>query len=242
MWLILGICACLAWDFYLPRPEMTCRRLTESPAEAMEKANITEMLVGKSSSFGAAQLGNQTEAANLTEPFQGKDSNFRGAGFPPENLTDTLPTLQFEAVIWAGNGRVRGIESCYGANIGYCNALMYRAHGACASSGCVQIVNPPGHRTRTPLHIHSYHYNGRGAGLKRHMSKMVCRSPGWHGGGLPCGGKARYFPGYPPVFSVARGAGSISHASVTAWPGSCGGGTIVLVSFGCSIEHAYSHR
>eukprot|EP00441_Pelagodinium_beii_P044535 CAMPEP_0197619042 /NCGR_PEP_ID=MMETSP1338-20131121/105_1 /TAXON_ID=43686 ORGANISM="Pelagodinium beii, Strain RCC1491" /NCGR_SAMPLE_ID=MMETSP1338 /ASSEMBLY_ACC=CAM_ASM_000754 /LENGTH=59 /DNA_ID=CAMNT_0043187955 /DNA_START=30 /DNA_END=206 /DNA_ORIENTATION=- len=59
---------------------MTCRRLTESPAEAMEKANITEMLVGKSSSFGAAQLGNQTEAAKLTEPFQGEDSNFRGAG------------------------------------------------------------------------------------------------------------------------------------------------------------------
>mmetsp|Transcript_61854 Transcript_61854/g.191651 ORF Transcript_61854/g.191651 Transcript_61854/m.191651 type:complete len:226 (+) Transcript_61854:91-768(+) len=135
---------------------------------------------------------------------------------------------------------IRGIENCYGKNVGYCNHLMFKAHSYCAGSRCVQIVNPPGHRTRTPLHIHSYHYNGHGASLKRRLESRVCKSGGWVSGGFPCGGRAKYFGGFPAVFSVA--GGGISHACLTVWPGSCGGGTIVLVSFHCSIEHSISRR
>jgi len=145
-------------------------------------------------------------------------------------------------VYWSSRRDIVGIERCYGANTGYCNALMYKARGACSGSSCVLIVNPPGHCTQTPLHIHAYHYNGRGAALKRQLSAKVCHSSGWQSGGFPCSGRAMYFAGFPAVFSVAQGAGSISHASVTAWPGSCGGGTIVLVSFHCSIEHSISQR
>eukprot|EP00418_Pyrodinium_bahamense_P007751 CAMPEP_0179116794 /NCGR_PEP_ID=MMETSP0796-20121207/54812_1 /TAXON_ID=73915 /ORGANISM="Pyrodinium bahamense, Strain pbaha01" /LENGTH=329 /DNA_ID=CAMNT_0020815113 /DNA_START=53 /DNA_END=1041 /DNA_ORIENTATION=+ len=73
-------------------------------------------------------------------------------------------------VYWSSRRDIVGIERCYGANTGYCNALMYKARGACSGSSCVLIVNPPGHCTQTPLHIHAYHYNGRGAALKRQLS------------------------------------------------------------------------
>ena len=56
------------------------------------------------------------------------------------------------------------------------------------------------------------------------------------------GSKAKYFPGFPGVFSAASGAGGLSNAYVTAWPGSCGGGTIILVGYGCSIEHSLFNR
>eukprot|EP00933_Yihiella_yeosuensis_P035713 TRINITY_DN292_c2_g1_i1.p1 TRINITY_DN292_c2_g1~~TRINITY_DN292_c2_g1_i1.p1 ORF type:complete len:298 (+),score=40.31 TRINITY_DN292_c2_g1_i1:93-896(+) len=152
-----------------------------------------------------------------------------------------FPLIHFPKV-WASSRRIHGAESCRGGTLKYCNGLMYRARSMCGGPNCVLITNPPGHRTREIFHIHAYHFNGRGAALKRQMMARVCRKRGWLSGGFPCAGRAKYFPGFPPVFSVAFGVSHGLRASITAWPGSCGGGTIVLVSYGCSIEHSISQR
>jgi len=115
---------------------------------------------------------------------------------------------------------------------------MNAAAARCGDAGCALITNPAGHRSIDKFHIHFVHFASYGANLKRTLEQKVCGKSGWHSGGLPCGGKAAFFSGFPKVFSVAMGGASISHASVIAWPASCGGsGTIVELAFGCSIEH-----
>lgn len=136
--------------------------------------------------------------------------------------------------MWGGG---RGIEDINLGNVGYYNEGMYAAHAHCRDTHCALIVNPPGHRTVQHFHIHFVHFKSYGSNLKRSLERMVCSSAGWHGG-CPCGGKAAFFPGFPLVFSAAMSEGSIAHASVIAWPASCGGrGTIVQLAYDCSIEH-----
>jgi len=137
--------------------------------------------------------------------------------------------------MWGGGS---GLESINSGNVGYYDQGMYAAHARCGGSGCALIVNPPGHRTVNQFHIHFVHYEGYGSSLKQKLEGEVCGKSGWHGGGLPCGGKAAFFSGFPAVFSEAMTAGGFAHASVIAWPASCGGsGTIVELAYGCSIEH-----
>eukprot|EP00933_Yihiella_yeosuensis_P039088 TRINITY_DN3303_c0_g2_i1.p1 TRINITY_DN3303_c0_g2~~TRINITY_DN3303_c0_g2_i1.p1 ORF type:complete len:239 (-),score=61.48 TRINITY_DN3303_c0_g2_i1:379-1095(-) len=137
--------------------------------------------------------------------------------------------------VW-GNGR--GVENVNAGNVGYYNRGFYAARAHCGGAGCALMVNPPGHRTINIFHIHFVHYRGYGASLHHRLESKTCGHGGWHGGGLPCGGRAKFFPGFPGVFSAAMGGGNVHHASVIAWPGSCGGrGTIVQLAFGCSIEH-----
>jgi len=135
-------------------------------------------------------------------------------------------------------GSGAGTESITGGNVHYYDSGMSAARARCGGSGCALIINPPGHRSINKAHIHFVHYGGYGHSLKSRMEKKVCGHGGWHGGGLPCGGKAKFFPGFPGVFSAAMSGGSVAHASVIAWPASCGGsGTIVELAYGCSIEH-----
>eukprot|EP00931_Biecheleriopsis_adriatica_P042956 TRINITY_DN2451_c0_g1_i2.p1 TRINITY_DN2451_c0_g1~~TRINITY_DN2451_c0_g1_i2.p1 ORF type:complete len:284 (+),score=56.87 TRINITY_DN2451_c0_g1_i2:83-934(+) len=144
---------------------------------------------------------------------------------------------------WGGGGDKvwgagRGVESISGRNVHYYDSGMYAARARCGGSGCALIINPPGHRTINRIHIHFVHYHGYGASLKKKLESKVCGRGGWHGGGLPCGGKAAFFHGFPGVFSKAMSGGNIHHASVIAWPASCGGrGTIIELAYGCSIEH-----
>lgn len=131
-----------------------------------------------------------------------------------------------------------GTENVNPGNVGYYNSGFAAAHARCGDAGCALIVNPPGHRTVNHFHIHFVHYSSYGANLKKALESKVCRSGGWHGGGLPCGGKATCVDGFPGVMSTAMRGGSVHDASVIAWPGACGGrGTIVELAFGCSIEH-----
>lgn len=110
--------------------------------------------------------------------------------------------------------------------------------GRCGGSGCALIVNPPGHRTINQFHIHFVRYAGYGSNLKGRLERRVCGKSGWRSGGLPCHGKAIFKSGFPGIFSVAMSGGGLRHASVIAWPGSCGGsGTIIELAYGCSIEH-----
>jgi len=137
--------------------------------------------------------------------------------------------------MWGGGA---GLESISSGNVGYYDQGMAAAHARCGGAGCALIVNPPGHRTVNQFHIHFVHYAGYGSSLKRRLEGLVCGKDGWRGGSLPCGGKAAYFSGFPGVFSEAMTAGGFQHASVIAWPASCGGsGTIVELAYGCSIEH-----
>lgn len=137
--------------------------------------------------------------------------------------------------IWGGGS---GVEVVNSGNVGYYNAGMGAARARCHDAGCALIVNPAGHRTVHVFHIHFVHFAGYGANLKRKMESEVCGRSGWHRGGLPCSGKAAFFPGFPGVFSKALTGGGMHHASVIAWPDSCGGrGTIVELAYGCSIEH-----
>jgi len=246
--LTLAACtACLAVALFssLSRDEArtALRRLTAAEGTSSDGHGTATESAGLATSPDAESAASMEAAtALIIEIAANSTQENTSTGRGVINRTDkSFPILQFDTQVWGRSG-VPGIESCYGSTSRYCDSLMYRAHSGCADSGCVLIVNPAGHRTRTPLHIHAYHYNGRGAALKKQMSRKVCKRGGWYHGGFPCRGKARYFHGFPAVFSVAKGAGSISHASITAWPSSCGGGTIVLVSQGCSIEHSISHR
>jgi len=139
-----------------------------------------------------------------------------------------------------------GVEVIDSSNIAYYDHGMAEAHSRCGGADCVLIVNPPGHRTKEQFHIWFFQYDGLadhhpayGANLKEKVESRVCGKPGWHAGGLPCHGQAAFFPGFPDVFSKAANTSEgVRHASVIAWPGSCGGtGTIVQLAYGCSIEH-----
>jgi len=135
-------------------------------------------------------------------------------------------------------GSGRGVEDINSGNVGYYNGGMYAARNRCGGSGCALIVNPPGHRTINQFHIHFVRYAGYGSNLKGRLERRVCGKSGWRSGGLPCHGKAIFKSGFPGIFSVAMSGGGLRHASVIAWPGSCGGsGTIIELAYGCSIEH-----
>jgi len=142
-------------------------------------------------------------------------------------------------MIVAGKSSAVGMESINGGNVGYFNSMMNAAWSHCGGSNCVLITNPRGFRTQSRFHIHFRHMNGHGHHLKQQMEQKVCKSGGWHKGGFPCGGKAKYFHGHPAVFSSAMSAGGLGGAGVTVWPGACGGGgAIILVTYHCSIEHS----
>merc|ERR1719188_1251913 len=129
-----------------------------------------------------------------------------------------------------------GVETVSFGNRHYYDDGMYRARRICGDKGCALIVNPPKHRTVHRFHIHSVHFARYGAKLKRELEGNVCGRSGWHRVG-PCGGKAAYFNGFPPVFSKALGGGGLKGASVIAWPTSCAvRGTIVQLAYGCSLE------
>lgn len=145
-------------------------------------------------------------------------------------------------LVVAGRPDAIGMESINAGDAGYYNSMMSAADRYCGGPSCVLITNPMHHRTQSRFHIHFRHYNGHGAALKSRMEKAVCGKSGWHKGGFPCGGKAAYFSHFPGVFSASMGAGSLAHAAVSVWPSSCHGGTIILVSFHCSIEHSISNR
>jgi len=135
-------------------------------------------------------------------------------------------------------GSGTGVESINSSNVGYYDQGMDAAQARCGGADCALIVNPPGHRTVDTFHIHFVHYASYGTNLKHGLETLVCGKGGWHNGTLPCFGKAAYFPGFPGIFSEAMTGGSIQHASVIAWPESCGGaGTIVELAYRCSIEH-----
>jgi len=160
-----------------------------------------------------------------------------------ENVTDEVLDLTALEGGWRRGGDKMwgsgaGMESINSGNVQYYNSGMDAARGQCGGPGCALIVNPPGHRTVNTFHIHFVHYGGYGRSLKSKLEAEVCGKDGWQSGGLPCGGTARFLPGFPGVFSAAMSGGDIHHASVIAWPESCGGrGTIVELAFGCSIEH-----
>jgi len=173
-----------------------------------------------------------------------KGSVSEGEAGPEAALSeDSLESMLLMRGGWAQGGDKlwgsgSGMESISSGNVGYYNKGMYAARSRCGGPNCALITNPAGHRTVHVFHIHFVHYGGYGANLKRRLEKRVCGKGGWHGGGLPCHGKAAFFRGFPGVFSKAMSAGGIRHASVIAWPSSCGGrGTIVEVAYGCSIEH-----
>jgi len=131
-----------------------------------------------------------------------------------------------------------GMESISRHNVGYYDKGMYAARKYCGGHGCALITNPKCCRSMHVFHVHYVHYHGYGVHLHKKLESKVCGRHGWHGGGLPCHGKAAYFPGFPGVFSVAMHGGDIGGASVVAWPASCGGhGTIVQLAYHCSIEH-----
>merc|ERR1719382_1858826 len=138
--------------------------------------------------------------------------------------------------VW-GNGA--GVEVVNGGNAAYYDQGMNAAKAYCPTAGCALVVNPPGHRTVNTFHIHHIHFASYGRSLKSRLEAKTCTALGrWQSGGFPCGGKAIFVSGWPKVFNVAMSGGSISHASVIAWPMACGGrGTIVELAFGCSIEH-----
>lgn len=149
-------------------------------------------------------------------------------------------TLEAQWHSFAGKmwGKEGGVESITRENVDYWDRGMNAAHRSCRSPGCALVINPPGHRTKDVSHIHMIRYQDYGMKLKNQLEALVCGSHSWGSGGLPCHGRAAFFPGWPQVFSAARTGGDISSASVIAWPQACGGsGTIVQLAFGCSIEH-----
>lgn len=141
-------------------------------------------------------------------------------------------------LIVAGRSYAHGIESINRGNVRYFDSLMGAAYSHCHAANCALLINPPGYRSQNRLHIHFRLLNRPGADLKRKLESAVCGSGGWHSGEFLCQGKAKYFAGFPAVFSVAMGSGSIASSTVIAWPRSCGGrGTIIMVAPSCTLEH-----
>ncbi|CAK9014129.1 Hypothetical protein SCF082_LOCUS12216, partial [Durusdinium trenchii] len=142
-------------------------------------------------------------------------------------------------MVVAGRSDAVGMESINGGNVGYYNSLMDAAWSHCGSSSCVIITNPKGFRTQSRFHIHYRHQSGYGKSLKSKMEAKVCHAEGWHHGDFPCGGQAKLFSGHVGAMSAAMGSGGIGSAGVSVWPQACGGhGTIILVTYHCSIEHS----
>lgn len=142
-------------------------------------------------------------------------------------------------MVVAGHRDAIGMESIGGGNLGYYDSLMGAAWSHCGGSSCVLITNPKGFRSQSRFHIHFRQQSGHGKSLKHQMEAKVCKAGGWHKGGFPCGGKAKFFPGHVGAFSAAEGAGGLQGAGVSVWPGSCGGhGAIIMVTYHCSIEHS----
>jgi len=142
-------------------------------------------------------------------------------------------------MVVSGHGDAVGMESINGGNVGYYDSLMNAAWSHCGSSSCVIITNPKGFRTQSRFHIHYRHQSGYGKSLKSKMEHKMCHEGGWQHGGFPCGGKAKYFSGHVAPMSAAMSAGGIHGAGVSIWPQACGGGgTILLVTYHCSIEHS----
>jgi len=140
------------------------------------------------------------------------------------------------SIVW---GRGQGIESINPMNLDYFDRGMNVARGQCSSADCALVINPPEARTVNETHIHFFRYEDYGENLKGKLEAAVCEREGWHHSrSFPCDGKAIFVSGWPSIFSTALEAGGLSHASVIAWPASCGGaGTIVQMAYGCSIEH-----
>jgi hypothetical protein len=241
-------------------PAYTSLRGSRSLSDAVE--NVTAMTTS-AGEVDAAEAGAREDAL-LEAVWEEPDSGLAAAGVNGSNsaAVDWADLMAMAEELSEGNasegdvealllmsggwhqggdkmwGSGAGVESIRFGNVGYFNAGMYAARSRCGGAGCALIVNPPGHRTVNQFHIHFVHYRSYGADLKRRLEREVCGKSGWRGGGLPCGGRAAYFPGFPRVFSKAMGAGGLQHASVIAWPASCGGrGTIVEMAYGCSIEH-----
>mmetsp|Transcript_59976 Transcript_59976/g.165867 ORF Transcript_59976/g.165867 Transcript_59976/m.165867 type:complete len:253 (+) Transcript_59976:88-846(+) len=213
-------------------PSVVAENATQPKSE-----NSTSIASGaEAEEMPAADMG--TLLLNVSELSEG---NFSGGNLSG-NASELFPLLKSGRGWSQGGDKVwgagTGIENINSGNVGYYNQGMYMARARCGGSHCALIVNPPGHRSVQVFHIHFVHYAGYGASLKHRLEGKVCRAGGWHGGGLPCGGRAAFFPGFPGIFSAAMSGGSIRGASVIAWPSSCGGrGTIVQLAFGCSIEH-----
>ncbi|CAJ1343978.1 unnamed protein product [Effrenium voratum] len=147
-------------------------------------------------------------------------------------------------MIVAGQGSAKGMETIHGSNAGYYDSMMHAAYSRCTSGSCVLITNPVGHRTQSRFHIHYRHYNGAGSSLKHRLEKELCGKHGWHHFSECGSAKAQAYSHYPHVFSDVLGAygGHLANVGVTVWPGSCGGGVIVLATTHCSIEHTISAR
>jgi len=142
-------------------------------------------------------------------------------------------------MVVAGHSSAVGMESINGGNVGYYDSMMNAAWSHCGSASCVIITNPRGFRTQSRFHIHYRHQSGYGKSVKSKMEHKVCHESGWHHGGFPCGGKAKFFSGHVAPMSAAMSAGGIGGAGVSVWPQACGGGgTIILVTYHCSIEHS----
>jgi len=198
----------------------------------------------------AGERGNESMVQDLADllglAHNLSDAAVSGASEDPQAILseDSLePLLLMRGGWYPGGDKLwgsgRGMESITSRNVHYYDKGMFSARARCGGPNCALIVNPQGHRTVNQFHIHFVSYQHWGATLKRRLEKRVCKRRGsWVGGGLPCGGKAAYFPGFPGVFSKAMIGGGLHHASVIAWPMSCGGkGTIVQLAYGCSIEH-----
>jgi len=193
--------------------------------------------------FAVAPFNDSDSMAQDLADMMGLARNLSKANVSEGEAEDSLESILLMRGGWAqggdkvwGNGR--GTESISRRNVGYYNKGMYAARAHCGGPGCALITNPMGHRSVGVFHIHFVHYHGYGARLHKKLESKVCGTHGWRRGGLPCAGKAAYYPGFPGVFSAAMGGGGIGSASVVAWPASCGGrGTIVQLAYGCSLEH-----
>jgi len=138
-----------------------------------------------------------------------------------------------------------GTEQINGGNARDYDFLFDVAKKHCSGDHCVLIVNPMHHRTQEQLHIHFRHFSGEGDNMKAVLEKVTCSKVGWtsfHTHGCGSGGKARFYSGFPRVFSEVAGAyggGSLASVGIQVWPGSCGrGGYIVQTTTHCSIEHS----
>jgi len=212
-------------------------RGSRSAATLAENATVPaeEGLGGVAAGDGAGEFTAAELAALLPNETALAAGNVSEDEFPVQVLLSSGGWYQGGDKMWGGGS---GMESINGGNVHYYDRGMAAAHARCGGAGCALIVNPAGHRTVNHFHIHFVHYASYGASLKRRLESKVCGKGGWHGGGLPCGGKAAFFSGFPGVFSKAMTGGGLGSASVIAWPGACGGkGTIVELAYGCSIEH-----
>mmetsp|Transcript_21246 Transcript_21246/g.39981 ORF Transcript_21246/g.39981 Transcript_21246/m.39981 type:complete len:235 (+) Transcript_21246:82-786(+) len=210
-------------------------------APAMATSEVREALVseddcaGAECALNALQLSGSASSVEMVEDINETSDESDPDAEGPQLATSWHGWAQGGDKMW---GAGTGMEDINSGNVGYYDQGMYAARGRCGGSGCALITNPMHHRSINQFHIHFVHYAGYGASLKHRLEKRVCGHGGWQSGGFPCGGRAKFVSGFPGIFSTAMTGGGLSHASVIAWPGSCGGsGTIIELAFHCSIEH-----